>query len=63
MAEEFINYLNTLKEFYVIDQWNRIETPEMDSQLFGEIIFDKSGKNIQWTNFLTLIYLSWPTGF
>ena len=31
-----------------IDQWNRTETPEMDPQLYGQVIFDKAGKNIQW---------------
>ena len=29
-----------------IDQWNRIETPELDSQTYGQLIFDKAGKNI-----------------
>ena len=31
-----------------IDQWNRIETPELDLQTYGQLIFDKAGKSIQW---------------
>ena len=31
-----------------IDQWNRTENPEMDPWLFGQLIFDKAGKTIQW---------------
>ena len=31
-----------------IGQWNRIETPELDPQKYGQLIFDKAGKNIQW---------------
>ena len=30
------------------DQWNRIENPEMDPQTYGQLTFDKAGKNIQW---------------
>ena len=30
------------------DQWNRRENPEMDPQKYGQLIFDKAGKNIQW---------------
>ena len=31
-----------------IGLWNRIENPEMDTQLYGQLVFDKVGKNIQW---------------
>ena len=30
------------------DQWNRIDTPELDPQTYGQLIFDKAGQNIQW---------------
>ena len=30
-----------------LDQWNRIENPGMDPQTYGQLIFDKAGKNIQ----------------
>ena len=31
-----------------MDQWNRLESPEMNPHTYGQSIFNKGAKNIQW---------------
>lgn len=33
-----------------IDQWNRVENPEIDQHICGQLFFSKGAKVIKWEN-------------
>ena len=47
--KHFKNLYGTINNPEQPDRWNRTEIPEINSSLYGQLIFDKRGRSIKWS--------------